>query len=186
MIKSKKIDRPYIIIIINVHRYSSLFSSRVDSASKIPRTAGYRLVAGHFAVRHGLRRHPFWTRRPDCTSHRQLCHQNSGTTPFVASMRRPNPSLLGISSSWPANIGADSISSLDESGNASTFDWIQTCSWYGHAYYDSGSVHVSSTCTGLNTLQSRVSHVAVGSLAEHGDGLYDNDGHSGSSTESPS
>ena len=169
-------------------RYESLFASRMDPTQKIPRTTGYCLVARHFTVRHGVWWHPLRARRSNCSRDRQLRHENSGTSSSLSAMRRPHPSLPGIPAVGPTDFGADFVASVVEfRDDDAAAVLVRTARRFLEfsCHHDSRPVHVSSSRSGIDALQS--GHVTDRSFAQYDDSRYDDDdddGHSGASAES--
>ena len=91
-----------------MNRYARVFASGMDPAPEVSRPTGHGVVAGHFALRHGVRRHSVRTRRADRAGGRQLPY----SAPVISALRGPDPALLGIPAGGSADSGTNPAASV--------------------------------------------------------------------------
>ena len=104
-------------------RHTSLLATRMDQPPKVPRYAGDSVVAGHSALRHGLRRYSFRTGRADS----QRSSQFPGSASHLAPVSGSNPEPARVLPRRPPLAGTGALSPVVLSGGRSQCRRQQQC-----------------------------------------------------------
>ena len=129
-LKENLTNLPIFVCYFDKNRNASLFTSGMGPASAVPRRSGHGVVAGHFALRHGVRRHSVRTGRPD----RRGFDQIPRTAPDFAQLPALDSSAAPVPSGGSAIAGTDPPPSLVPSGSGG--DACGSCEHFEHGHDD--------------------------------------------------